>query len=372
MGFNPDLTARDNVVINAIMLGLSRKQAEARFDDIVAFAELEEFMDLKLKNYSSGMQVRLAFAVAIQVDAEIVLIDEVLAVGDASFQQKCFDEFQRLKTEGRTIVFVSHDMGSVERFCDRAMLMERGRVVEIGESSKVARRYNEMNFRRVREQAREEGGPDTLRRAPVAELVSAFFEAPEGGAQVSIPQGEACCVRLDVRFHDNAENPIFSVALRNELGNTAFATGTQLENELTGTFHAGDSATVRVRLRQLARSRSLSPHGRGDPRRARGRRLRHAGGHQLDHRQREPLGRRHRRSPPHDRRRTRGVRRSWPVRRRAPPPVGRPISSLDGPEYGRAELRVSGQGQQRALHVAGQRAAGTDRGAGHPRSRLRA
>ncbi len=248
VGFNPDLTARDNVVINAIMLGLSRKQAEARFDDIVAFAELEEFMDLKLKNYSSGMQVRLAFAVAIQVDAEIVLIDEVLAVGDASFQQKCFDEFQRLKTEGRTIVFVSHDMGSVERFCDRAMLMERGRVVEIGESSKVARRYNEMNFRRVREQAREEGGPDTLRRAPVAELVSAFFEAPEGGAQVSIPQGEACCVRLDVRFHDTAENPIFSIALRNELGNTAFATGTQLEDELTGTFHAGDSATVRVRF----------------------------------------------------------------------------------------------------------------------------
>ena len=139
-------------------------------------------------------------------------------------------------------------MGSVERFCDRAMLMERGRVVEIGESSKVARRYNEMNFRRVREQAREEGGPDTLRRAPVAELVSAFFEAPEGGAQVSIPQGEACCVRLDVRFHDTAENPIFSIALRNELGNTAFATGTQLEDELTGTFHAGDSATVRVRF----------------------------------------------------------------------------------------------------------------------------
>jgi ABC-type polysaccharide/polyol phosphate transport system ATPase subunit len=248
VGFNPDLTARDNVIINAIMLGLSRKQAEARFDDIVAFAELEEFMDLKLKNYSSGMQVRLAFAVAIQVDAEIVLIDEVLAVGDASFQQKCFDEFQRLKNEGRTIVFVSHDMGSVERFCDRAMLMERGCVVEIGDSGKVARRYNEMNFRRVREQARDEGGPETLRRAPVAELVSAFFEAPDGGAQVSVSQGEPCCVRLDVRFHDTAENPIFSIALRNELGNTAFATGTQLDDDMTGTFRSGDSASVRVRF----------------------------------------------------------------------------------------------------------------------------
>ncbi len=121
-----DLTARDNVIINAIMLGLSRRQARARFDEVIAFAELEEFIDLKLKNYSSGMLVRLAFATSIQVDAEILLIDEVLAVGDAAFQQKCFEEFYRLKREGKTIVFVSHDMYSVERFCNRAMLMERG------------------------------------------------------------------------------------------------------------------------------------------------------------------------------------------------------------------------------------------------------
>ena len=126
VGFNMDLTARDNVVINAIMLGLSRRQARVRFDDVIAFAELEQFVDLKLKNYSSGMLVRLAFATAIQVDAEILLIDEVLAVGDAAFQQKCFEEFFRLKREGKTIVFVSHDMHSVERFCNRAMLMEHG------------------------------------------------------------------------------------------------------------------------------------------------------------------------------------------------------------------------------------------------------
>ena len=100
VGFNPDLTARDNVIINAIMLGLSRKEARERFDDIIAFAELEEFLDLKLKNYSSGMHVRLAFAIAIQVDADILLIDEVLAVGDAAFQQKCFDEFHRLQARG--------------------------------------------------------------------------------------------------------------------------------------------------------------------------------------------------------------------------------------------------------------------------------
>ena len=128
VGFNPDLAARDNVLINGIMLGLSPKEALRRFDRVIEFAELEEFVDLKLKNYSSGMQVRLAFSVMIQVDADILLIDEVLAVGDASFQQKCFEVFQRMKDEGRTILFVTHDMGAVKRFCDRALLLERGRI----------------------------------------------------------------------------------------------------------------------------------------------------------------------------------------------------------------------------------------------------
>src|SRR6202044_1256852 len=117
-----------NVVINAIMLGLTRKQARDRFDDIIAFAGLEEFIDLKLKNSSSGMYVRLAFAPAVQVDADILLIDEVLAVGDANFQQKCFDELTRLQHAGKTMILVTHDMGAVERFCDRAMLLERGHV----------------------------------------------------------------------------------------------------------------------------------------------------------------------------------------------------------------------------------------------------
>ena len=134
VGFNPDLTARDNVVINAVMLGLSRREARRRFDEIIEFAELEEFVDLKLKNYSSGMSVRLGFSVAIQVDAEVLLVDEVLAVGDASFQRKCFDEFERLRDEERTILFVTHDMNSVERFCDRAMLIERGQLLDIGDA----------------------------------------------------------------------------------------------------------------------------------------------------------------------------------------------------------------------------------------------
>src|SRR5437773_6453730 len=148
VGFNPDLAARDNVALNGIMLGLSPRDARARFDRVIEFAELEEFVDLKLKNYSSGMHVRLAFSVMIQVDADILLIDEVLAVGDASFQQKCFDVFHRMRDEGRTIVLVTHDMGSLNRFCHRALLLERGSAVHIGEPHEVADRYLELNFGR--------------------------------------------------------------------------------------------------------------------------------------------------------------------------------------------------------------------------------
>src|SRR5580700_7481009 len=148
VGFNQDLAARDNVVLNGIMMGLSPREARARYDAVIDFAELREFEELKLKNYSSGMHVRLAFSVAIQVDADILLVDEVLAVGDASFQQKCFDVFNKMRDSGRTIVFVTHDMSAVNRFCHRALLLERGSVVHLGESHEVADRYLEINFGR--------------------------------------------------------------------------------------------------------------------------------------------------------------------------------------------------------------------------------
>src|SRR5690349_15851724 len=146
VGFNPDLAAHDNILLNAVMLGLSPREARERVDRVLDFAELDEFKELKLKNYSSGMQVRLAFSVMIQVNADILLIDEVLAVGDAAFQQKCFDEFNRLRDEGRTILFVTHDMSAVRRFCHRAVLLERGELVSIGDPEEVARDYIRLNF----------------------------------------------------------------------------------------------------------------------------------------------------------------------------------------------------------------------------------
>ncbi len=246
VGFNPDLTARDNVIINAIMLGLTRKQAVERFDDILAFAELEEFVDLKLKNYSSGMYVRLAFATAVQVDADILLIDEVLAVGDASFQQKCFDEFTRLRDAGRTILFVTHDMSAVERFCNRAMLIERGSIVEMGEPSTIARQYNRLNFSRVRAERRGAGAAPEPRNDDGAEILNAWFEGGAGEIQLTSEQGEPLTVRIDAHFSTDVEDPIFSMTLQNEAGNVAFSTNTEVQRIDTGSFRAGTTAVVRI------------------------------------------------------------------------------------------------------------------------------
>lgn len=243
VGFNPDLTARDNVIINAIMLGLSRRQADERFDDIIAFAELEDFVDLKLKNYSSGMYVRLAFATAVQVDADILLIDEVLAVGDAAFQQKCFDEFTRLREEGRTILFVTHDMGAVERFCDRAMLLEHGRVVDIADPASIARQYNQHNFRRTRQElgaAESELPPEN----PAAQVLNAYFESTPGETALTSTQGETCTVRMEVAFREELVDPIFAVILLNEAGQPVFTTNTDTQRIATGRFDAGSNATV--------------------------------------------------------------------------------------------------------------------------------
>jgi ABC-type polysaccharide/polyol phosphate transport system ATPase subunit len=152
VGFNPELTARENVYVNGAVLGLSHKELERRMEGIIHFAELEQFVDQKLKKFSSGMQVRLAFSVAIQADAAVLLMDEVLAVGDARFQAKCFDIFARYKREGRTVVLVTHDLGSVDNYCGRAIYLDHGEVVADGQSSNVTSLYR----RRVGQQQEDD------------------------------------------------------------------------------------------------------------------------------------------------------------------------------------------------------------------------
>jgi ABC-type polysaccharide/polyol phosphate transport system ATPase subunit len=249
VGFNYDLTAYDNVIINAIMLGLTRKEARARFDEIIAFAELEEFLDLKLKNYSSGMYVRLAFSVAVQVDADVVLIDEVLAVGDSAFQQKCFDQFHRLRDEGKTIVFVTHDMGSVSRYCDRAMLLERGRVVSLGEPDRVAREYHELNFGRL-----PDAGSHVEERRfgdRRAEIVDAWLEDGRGERTGAVAQREPFSLCMEIAFREDLQDPIFGFRLTNELRHIVAASRTDWEHGPSGQFRAGQRTRVRMRLTNL-------------------------------------------------------------------------------------------------------------------------
>ena len=143
VGFNPELTGRENVYLNGALLGFSNKEMDEMFSDIVKFAELEDFMDQKLKNYSSGMQVRLAFSIAVRARGDILILDEVLAVGDAAFQDKCNEYFRSLHGN-QTVVLVTHDMANVERFCDRAILIEDGKIKCEGKPSKVTREYNRL------------------------------------------------------------------------------------------------------------------------------------------------------------------------------------------------------------------------------------
>ena len=144
VGFNAELTGRENVYLNGAMLGFTRQEVDSMYDDIVAFAELERFMDQKLKNYSSGMEVRLAFSMAVRADADILLIDEVLAVGDADFQRKCFNYFRKLKKNKKTIVFVTHDMNAVREYCDRALLIENNKILDIGKPEDIAQEYAQL------------------------------------------------------------------------------------------------------------------------------------------------------------------------------------------------------------------------------------
>lgn len=237
VGFNMDLAARDNVIMNGLMMGLSPREARKRYDSVIDFAELEEFKDLKLKNYSSGMQVRLAFSVAIQVDAEILFIDEVLAVGDASFQQKCYDVFNRMRDEGKTIVFVTHDMPALRRFCHRAVLLERGSMVHIGEPKDVADQYLEINFGRdpgAVERGAHVGDGD-------ARVVEVWAENEQEQRTQVVPQGQRMTLRVLVLFMVPVEDPQCSVYVHNEDQKAVLVASSWVQHERSGSFAAGET-----------------------------------------------------------------------------------------------------------------------------------
>ena len=183
IGFNPELSGRDNIYLNATVLGLTEKEIDQKFDSIVSFSELERFIDQKVKNYSSGMNVRLAFSVALHANREILLMDEVLAVGDSNFQSKCLREFSRYREMGKTVILVTHDIGTVQRYCNRAMLLRNGEVAIIGTALEVGNEYiyqnmsdEEKRIIKEQEQAKIKAEKDSVENEKKMKLESARLE----------------------------------------------------------------------------------------------------------------------------------------------------------------------------------------------------
>jgi ABC-type polysaccharide/polyol phosphate transport system ATPase subunit len=194
-GFHPELTGRENIFLSGSILGMKRREIEAKLDQIIEFAGVREFIDTPVKRYSSGMYVRLGFAIAAHLDADVLLLDEVLAVGDASFQAKCLQRVRELRESGKTIVFISHDLAAVERLCDRVLLMERGRLVAEGEPHEVIAEYQ----RRAADLVALTGQKGA--QASGAEIVSVSFHNEKGDPVASLQTGEALIVKVKYRVY---------------------------------------------------------------------------------------------------------------------------------------------------------------------------
>ena len=245
VGFNVELTARENIVLNGVMMGLTKGETKRRLDSIVGFAELEEFVDLKLKNYSSGMLVRLAFSLMMQVDADVLLIDEVLAVGDAAFQQKCADAFREMKAKGKTIVLVTHSMDTVRTYCDRAMLVDDGAVGMIGDPAEVGRQYLRLNFERDTSVAGRGGTAES----DEVRLHEIWTESASGGRGAPVEKGEGIVVGVELEVLRDLPLVSLGFLLTNADGVGIFHFGTTLDGEPeTGLVRAGHRVKVRARL----------------------------------------------------------------------------------------------------------------------------
>jgi ABC-2 type transport system ATP-binding protein len=241
VGFNPELTARENVVLNGVMMGLSRREARRRLDAVLEFAELEDFVELKLKNYSSGMMVRLAFAVMVQADADVMLIDEVLAVGDAAFSQKCMDVFREKRGAGKTIVLVTHDIATVQGMCDRAMLLHDGALEYIGHPDEACARYYRLNFADGRPEQQAAVVPDIHAR-----LVDAWVEDRRGVRIDNVQSGEQMSLNFVVEARRELVRPVFAVHVMNAEGATVFTLETAPAGEADSLGRIDAGARVRV------------------------------------------------------------------------------------------------------------------------------
>jgi len=244
-GFNPEFTGRENVYLNGEIMGLSRAVMERVFPDIARFAEIGDFMDRPVKEYSSGMYVRLAFSTAIHVDPDILIVDEALAVGDAAFSSRCIHKFEELKRNRVTILFVSHDLGLVKQLADRAVFLLNGRVAAEGEPSDVVNRY----VGAVLERAQAEAPPAIEQRTVessfrhgdgASRILDAKLLNDEGREARAVATGERARVRVRAQFQRETENPVVGILIRNRLGIDVFGTNSRIEGVELGRFAANE------------------------------------------------------------------------------------------------------------------------------------
>jgi ABC-2 type transport system ATP-binding protein len=251
-GFHPDMSGRENIYTNASIFGLTKKEIDARLDDIVSFSELEEFIDNPVRTYSSGMYMRLAFSVAINVDADILLIDEILAVGDANFQAKCFNKLREIKAHGTTIVIVSHSLGQIEQICDRSIWIHEGLIRAEGPPKEIDLEYLDFMGQKLQESTRkeleekqpeeqedagaenepeEEESPEEKKRwgSGAARIKRIKAYASDGAEQRIFRTGESILFRLDYSVKEKVPDAVFGIGIFNRDGVQCYGTNTRID-----------------------------------------------------------------------------------------------------------------------------------------------
>ncbi len=242
-GFHPDLSGRENVFLYGAIMGLSRKQMQERFDAIVAFAGLQEFIDQPVKHYSSGMYVRLGFAVAVEVDPQILLIDEVLAVGDSAFQKKCLDKMQEFRTQHKTMLIISHDLQTIQKVSDRILLLDQGKIIGLGEPEAMVETYGGLNRKRHAEIFQREWGTGRVR------ITGVEFQNGDGIETDKFMWGGALNAIVHYRAEERIEQPVFGFSIADNHGRVVHGSNTQIEG-LSIPFVEGEGA-VRLHLNDL-------------------------------------------------------------------------------------------------------------------------
>ncbi len=251
-GFHPDLTGRENVFLNGTILGMRKAEIKARFDQIVDFAGIGKFLDTPVKRYSSGMYARLGFAIAAHVDPEVMLVDEVLAVGDYAFRMKCYNRMNELKANGASLVFVSHNMEDVRRVCDRGIVMYAGQKAFDGPADEAVAEYANV-LRQNASSSAKSTGPDKVglsqrRMTHAAKIERVELVGEDGVPRRTVRSGETVYVQAEVQFMEDAASPVFAVSLRGQNGDTVYDATTNWLGVSTPSFKAGERAVVKYRL----------------------------------------------------------------------------------------------------------------------------